>query len=247
MREHELLLACDTSTPYCALSLCAFNGEEKRVHLRANYCVERHRLHAEGLLSGTHQMLEAASCTLDDISYLAVASGPGSFTGLRVGLATWKGLAFALRLPLIAVPTLDAMARLVPLYDGIALPLIDARMNEVFAAAYRYFSGTREKIISDAACSVEALITQLGEQPGPILFFGDGAERYASEIKNLLPSAHLVAPESTTPRADTVAAEAYALLQQGVETDPALAAPTYLRRSQAEQARDASLQSKTSP
>ena len=242
MTETELILACDTSTRHCAVSLCRMGERDGSLDVMANSCVERHKLHAERLLDSVYQMLEAASCDLGEITCLAATSGPGSFTGLRVGLATWKGLAFALRLRLVAVPTLDAMARLFPVPDSTVVPLLDARMKEVFGAVYRFTGGVREKVVPERVGPVQDLLAGLTGERGPLILFGDGVRRYESEIRALVPQAFLAPPECGTPRADTVAAEAYAMLRAGACTDPALAAPRYLRASQAEQARAARLE-----
>lgn len=239
----EIILACDTSTRHCAVSLCRVADKEGVLDVLADFCVERHKLHAERLLDSVYQILEAASCALEEVTCLAVASGPGSFTGLRVGLATWKGLAFALRLRLVAVPTLDAMARLFPIPDGLVVPLLDARMKEVFGAIYRFTDGVREKVIPERVCPVRDLLACDYAKEKPLVLLGDGVQRYEPEILALVPHAYLAPPECGTPRADTVAAEAYAMLRSGAcVTDPALAAPCYLRASQAEQAREARLE-----
>lgn len=242
MAETELILASDTSTRHCGVALCRVTASGTDCDVLAQTCADRHKLHAERLLDSVYQVLEAASCTLNEVSCLAATSGPGSFTGLRVGLATWKGLAFALRLPLVAVPTLDAMARLVPVADGVVVPLLDARMKEVFGAVYRFRDGVREKVVGDRVCPVQEILASGALQDSPLFVLGEGAWRYEQAVRELAPHAILVPRACGTPRADTVAAEAWALKCAGAGTDPALAVPCYLRASQAEQARAARLE-----
>jgi tRNA threonylcarbamoyladenosine biosynthesis protein TsaB len=237
MAELEIILAADTSTRHCAIALCRFARSTGALKVMAQSIVDRHRLHAESLLEGIHGLYEAAGCSLEQTTVLAVTSGPGSFTGLRVGLATWKGLAFALNLPLVSVPTLDAMARLVPIVDGVVIPLLDARMNEVFGAVYQYSGALREKIIPDCVCPVQDFLVGDYMEKRPIYLLGDGAWRYEPQILELAPQVHIVPEPCGTPRADVVALEAGVLLLAGVCTDPVLAVPRYLRASQAEQAR----------
>jgi len=239
MAQDELILAVDTSTRHCAVALCRAAGWDGTCTVLAQSCVDRPRLHAERLLEGVHWVLNAAGCSLDGVTCLAATSGPGSFTGLRVGLATWKGLAFALGLPLVAVPTLDAMARLVPVRDGVVIPLLDARMQEVFGAVYRFRNGVREELVPARACRVESLLSNDYLNEPNLYFLGEGAWRYETEVRNRTPQGHLVSPACGTSRADTVAAEACSMIAAGCCVDPALAAPCYLRVSQAEQARAA--------
>ena len=182
-------------------------------------------------------VLSVCEHALADMDCLAVSIGPGSFTGLRVGTAAWKGLAFALDLPLVAVPTLDAMSVLNTVPEGVVIPMIDARMDEVFAAAYRFHRGEREKLTSDRVCTVETVLAEGYAAEHPLLVFGDGAHRYAARIQALAPHACFAPPPCGVPRADAVAREGYALMRTGAETRAAMAAPRYLRASQAEQAR----------
>ena len=137
MAETEIILASDTSTRHCGVALCRVAVPGAECEIMAQSCADRHKLHAERLLESVDWVLNAAACSLQEVSCLAATAGPGSFTGLRVGLATWKGLALALGLPLVAVPTLDAMARLATVREGVVVPLLDARMKEVFGAVYR--------------------------------------------------------------------------------------------------------------
>ncbi len=242
MPQNELILSVDTSTRQCAVALCRVSGWDGACEVLAQSCVDRPRLHAERLLDGVHWVLNASEHTLEQITCLAAASGPGSFTGLRVGLATWKGLAFALQLPLVAVPTLDAMSRLVPVPDGVVIPLLDARMKEVFGAVYRFRNGVRTPLAPARVCPVQELLAGDYVHETPLILLGDGAWRYEDTIRACVPQAYLATPACGTVRADTVAAEACSLMRSGCRTDPAQAAPCYLRVSQAEQARAALLE-----
>jgi len=200
----------------------------------AETIVDCGRTHTERLMETADWVLRESALRLTDVDALAAAAGPGSFTGLRVGLAAWKGLALGAGLPLVAVPTFDAMARLVPLEDGLLCPLLDARMKEVFGAAYRFEDGRRHRLMPDRVCPVEAILADLG---GPALFLGDGAVMYRYRIRAAAPGARFVEGHLGVPRASAVAAEAAALLEAGAPTDPGAAMPVYLRKSQAEESR----------
>lgn len=226
--ESMKILAADTSTSIITVGLC--DGER----VLAETVVACGRSHSERLIETLNWVLNEAGAALAELDALAITIGPGSFTGLRIGAATWKGLAFAAKLPLVPVPTLDAMTRLAPFHDGLVCPLLDARMGEVFGALYRFERGRREKLQSDRVCLVEKLLDGVESQ---VVFLGDGAALYRERILRCVPQAIFVPERNAVPRATAVAAEALALLHQGIPTDPASVAPVYLRKSQAEEAR----------
>jgi len=227
----QLLLAADTATPVCSVALCAREpGASVPPRLLAEAHFEAGRRHAETLLDTMDAALHLAGVSIEQVDLLAIACGPGSFTGLRIGVATWKGLAFALDKPLIAVPTLDAMTRLVPWTDGTVIcPMIDARMSEIFASAYRIEGGERVRLIEDSVLPPEAFLAQLSGAP---LCIGDGAWLYRDGILEALPEALLPLAPGCAPRASALALEAFARYDQGAETDPGLANPVYLRQPQ---------------
>lgn len=235
-----LVLAAETST---AINSVALLRDEA---LLAEAVIDGRRLHSERLLPTVDWLLGEAGLTLRDIELLAIAIGPGSFTGLRIGAATWKGLALANDLPLVAVPTLDAMTRLCPCAPASCLAIVlDARMKEVFAAVYRFEGGRRVKVIEDRACAIETLLDQIAGLDGfaetGLTLMGDGADLYRGVLAARFPRAAIAAPAQGAPRASAVALEALALQAGGACTDAALVSPVYLRKSQAEINRDLKL------
>jgi tRNA threonylcarbamoyladenosine biosynthesis protein TsaB len=235
-----LVLAAETSTAINSVAILRDDA------LLAEAVIDGRRLHSERLLPTVDWLLGEAGLTLRDIELLAVATGPGSFTGLRIGAATWKGLALANDLPLVAVPTLDAMTRLCPCAPASHLAVVlDARMKEVFAAVYRFEGGRRIKVIQDQACSIDALLDQIvaldGLSGAPLSLMGDGADLYRESILSRWPGAAIAAPAQGSPRASAVGLEALALQAAGVSTDAAGVSPVYLRKSQAEINRDLKL------
>lgn len=237
------ILAADTATRCCTVALCrAAEGEPSApVSLGAETLLDGQRLHAERLIAVVDSVLAGAGVTLEEVHLLAVSIGPGSFTGLRIGAAAFQGLALARRLPLVAVPTLDALARLAGPGAGMVVPMLDARMGEVFAAAYRRTGGLPEKITGDLVAPVGEILGKIPADSGPCVFLGDGADRYEEELRAQMPSAVIVPSPGNTPRASLVAAEAWCLYHAGIDTSPASAVPVYLRLSQAEAAREARL------
>ena len=219
------ILAADTSTSINTVAVC----DDGRV--LAEIIVECGRSHSERLIDTVDWVLAEAGLKIEDMDALAISVGPGSFTGVRVGVATWKGLALGARLPLAPVPTLDAMTRLGAFREGLLCPLLDARMREVFGAVYRFTNGRREKLTPDRVCPVDSLLDEID---GDAVFLGNGVELYRERILERRPGAAFAPAICSVPRASAVAAEARALIEQGVCTDAALVSPVYLRKSQAE-------------
>lgn len=232
----SIILAVDTSTSINTVALCRGEAGVTDATVLAEMVVESRRLHAERLMGAVDWIFAESGHTLSDVDALAVSVGPGSFTGLRIGVSAWKGLALARGLPLVGVPTLDAMSRLLPMQDGVVCPLLDARMKEVYGSVYRYIRGEREKIFPERVGSVENV---LADMSGPVWFLGDGASLYKNRILAHMPEALFAPAFCSVPRAAAVAAEALHLLGTGISADAGRVAPVYVRPSQAEMSRDA--------
>ncbi len=224
------ILAADTSTEINTVAVCDAGG------IAAETVVDCGRAHCERLLATVDWVLGEAGIPLDDLDALAISNGPGSFTGLRVGVSAWKGLALAADKPLVAVPTLDAMARLWEFHNGTLCVMTDAKMGEVFAATYVFAQGRRDKIMGDRICKPGELLADIeGPAEGPVTFCGNGAVLYRQAISTAMPNARLVPPLHGVPRASAVAHEARLLIERGASTDAASVSPVYLRKSQAEE------------
>lgn len=230
------VLAVDTSTGWCAVGVCRVEAppSSPSVRICSEVVVDGRRLHAERLFSLIDHVLSDSGAALEGLSLLAVATGPGSFTGLRIGASAMQGLALARGLPLVGVPTLDALAHAAPPVDGLVVPLLDARMGEVFGAFYRMTPDGPEKVGGDQVAPVGRILEEMPQTGGGVVFIGDGAERYSAEIRAARPDARIVPPPGNTPRAAFVALEGARRWAAGAPTDPALAVPVYLRKAQAE-------------
>ncbi len=223
-----LVLGVDTTTDYLSVAVC------DAAAVRAECSILAERRHAERVVDVIDRTLADAGAGLRDLDLLAVTVGPGSFTGLRIGVSTMKGLAEGAGLPLAGVPTLDAMTHQVMITGGLLCPLIDARMDEVYGAVYRISAGRRETVRPERVAPVEAILDGITE---PIVVFGDGARTYAERIARCCP-ARLAAPTLLShARGAAVAQEALAFVAAGGRTDAALVRPVYLRQSQPEEAR----------
>ena len=218
-------LGVDTSTSVNTVSLCD-NGR-----VLAETVVDCGRAHAERLMATVAWVLAEAGAGVGDVGLLAVSVGPGSFTGLRIGVAAWKGLALAGGLPLIGVSTLDAMTRIGAFHERTVCPLLDAKMGEVFGAVYRFASGRREKLLAECVLPIDRLLTLA---PDDTVFFGDGADLYREAIHAARPYATILGGEFRSPRASAVCMEAEEMLAGGCNTAAADVKPVYLRMSQPE-------------
>lgn len=236
-RSEMIILSADTSTAYYSVGL---SDDE---HVLGEVTVEGGRKHSERLLETVDWLLRECGFELGDVEMLAVSHGPGSFTGLRIGVSAWKGLALGADLPLVGVSTLDAMARLSPALEGVLCPLLDAKMQEVYGALYRFENGQRLKLNTESVGPVEDILAGLS---GPVMCLGEGAEEYRDRIAQVLPEAAFAPEGCNFPRASAVACEAMYALAEGASCDAAQLRPVYLRKSQAEQARAEALRGATS-
>jgi tRNA threonylcarbamoyladenosine biosynthesis protein TsaB len=213
------LLAIETST--LAGGVALLDGDR----LVGEYLLDVRVTHSERLMAALDRVLHDAGVTLDEIDALAVAVGPGSFTGLRIGLGTAKGLAFGRDLPVAAVPTLDAMAAGVPFAALPVCPVIDARKGEVYVSRYRWDGAAMRREWDYLAMSPAELTERLDE---PVILVGDAASSIVSPLARLAPVARRL------PSAACVGQVGLERLARGERTDAAALVPLYLRPSQAE-------------
>jgi len=213
------VLAVETST--LAGGVALLDGER----LVAEYLLDVGIAHSERLMAAVDRVLADARWTARDLAGLAVAVGPGSFTGLRIAVSTVKGLALALGLPIAAVPTLDAMAAAVPWASLPVCPVLDARKGEVYASRYHWEDGAMRRDWEYTALAPEALAERLKE---PTLLVGGGAAGIDS------PYARLAPPPRRLPSPACVGALGLARLRLGEVVGPAALTPFYLRPSEAE-------------
>jgi tRNA threonylcarbamoyladenosine biosynthesis protein TsaB len=188
--------------------------------------------HAVSLLPLIDEVLRGAGLTLHDLDAIAVSAGPGSFTGLRVGLSVAKGLARAAAIPLVTVPTLEALALSVADRSGVICPLLDARKGELYAAAFEAAPGVWRRLMDDALLRPEVLIETL---PTPCTILGDAVTRYASLFRERLGNRVTLLPsESYGPHGAVVAVLGRQRLEDFGVADLTAAEPLYIRPSEAE-------------
>jgi tRNA threonylcarbamoyladenosine biosynthesis protein TsaB len=193
---------------------------------------------AAQLPRGVAEALAAAGCRAGDVDVLAVAVGPGSFTGLRVGIATMQGLAAALARPLIGVSALDALAVCAAIESGagddvLIAPWVDAWRGEIYAGAYRAGRALAPPVVGDPARVLAGL-------EGTVLFTGDGAASHRALVTREMGDRARFATTMTPRLAAAIARLAAARAEAGERPAPHAIAPLYVRRPDAELARDAS-------
>ena len=218
-------LALDTTTPGGS---CAIVRDGRVVREAAG---DRDRPHDTRLPRDLITLLEEAHVDLREVDVYAVATGPGSFTGLRIGIATMQGLAFASGKPLVGVSAFDALARMTGAAPAVAT-WVDAWRGEVFAARY-------EHQIEVDPPTVEPPAALLRRVSAPTIFIGDGASVYAEEIRRTLGDRARFAEPLTPLLAGTIAQMALGSAVSGILPGPDAIRPLYVRRPDAELARDA--------
>jgi tRNA threonylcarbamoyladenosine biosynthesis protein TsaB len=169
---------------------------------------------------------------INDIDYIACANGPGSFTGLRIGIATAKGLAHSLGKKIIPVPTLDALAYNVFDTCKIIVPIIDARRSHVYTSIYKWQGGVPVPIVPCCAKDIDILIQDLASFESPAIFCGDGTILHKNKI---IDAGHKIAPTSLImQKASSVGSLAFHILSQGDILTYSSFKPFYLKVTQAE-------------
>ena len=193
--------------------------------------------HSQTLLAMAEELLKNCGQTVDDITAVAVAAGPGSFTGVRIGVAAAKGFAWGKELPCYGVSTLEAMATALGVWDGYIVPAMDARRNQTYTAIFRAEAGKLTRIMEDSAISVEELGEKLKNFEKSIFLVGDGANLCYNQLQKEVPGLVLPPEHRLHQRASGVALVAQQMLDDGLPGDGASLTPNYLRLSQAERER----------
>lgn len=207
-------------------------------NLLAEYTVNYKKTHSQTLLPMLDEISRMIELDLESIDAIAVAAGPGSFTGLRIGSATAKGLGLALNKPLIGVPTVEALAY--NLYDvpGFICPIMDARRRQVYTGIYSFEQHQMKTIKEQTAMGIEELAEELNQRNQPVIFLGDGVAVYRDTIKEKLTVPFDFAPvHLNKQRAGAVAALGARYYAEGKTETAREHQPEYLRVSQAERER----------
>ncbi len=193
--------------------------------------------HSVTMMPMVDSMLKNASLTMEDLGAIAVAKGPGSFTGLRIGVSAAKGLAWAAELPCYGVSTLESMAKNATAFEGLIICAMDARRNQVYNALFRCHQGALERLSEDRAIGLGELGEELKAYSEPMMVVGDGAALAYGFLKDHLSPIFLAPENIRCQNAVGVALAAEEAIARGENGEGRDLTPTYLRLSQAERER----------
>jgi tRNA threonylcarbamoyladenosine biosynthesis protein TsaB len=223
-----IILGIDTATQQVGAAVGGVEG------VLASFHSTKGKRHAETLVPAIQFVADAAGIELKEISVIAVDVGPGLFTGLRVGIATAKALASALRVPMIGLSSLDLLAHQVRYSPRLIVPVVDAKRGEVFSAAYRHVPGGIQRLTEPTVGTAEQLANDLRARRDEALLVGDGALRYADVLAGDGGIVELGTVGTQWPRADDLVelAQPKALREEFVQ--PWELEPLYLRKADAE-------------
>ena len=193
--------------------------------------------HSQTLLVMAEHLLAQCGKTVAQVTAVAVAAGPGSFTGVRIGVAAAKGFAWGRELPCYGVSTLEAMALSLGAWQGYVCPCMDARRSQVYNALFSVSQGTLERLREDRAIALTELAEELKALDGPIFLVGDGSTLAYRTLSGEIPNLVLPPEHRMHQRADGVALLAAQKIAAGEPGDANALTPNYLRLSQAERER----------
>jgi tRNA threonylcarbamoyladenosine biosynthesis protein TsaB len=204
--------------------------------LTGEYTIHNKKTHSQTLLPMIHDMMQMAEVDISEVDAIAVSAGPGSFTGLRIGASTAKGLAQALNIPIVPVPALEGLAYNLAGIQSLVCPLMDARRNQVY---YGIYDVSDEPVVlsEQAAAPVEDAIQKVNELGRPVIFIGDGVPVFADRFSDVTVPWKLGAESVRYQRASSIAALGRRYFEQGKGIQASQFAPIYLRLSQAERER----------
>lgn len=212
-------------------------------NLIAEYTMNHKKTHSQTLVPMMDEVRNMTELDLASIDAIAVAAGPGSFTGLRIGSATAKGLGLALNKPIIPVPTVDALAFNLYGSSSVICPLMDARRNQVYTGLYEFVKKVTDFemncLLPQCAVDIAEIIDKVNALGRDVIFLGDGVAVYQAAIKEKITVPYSFAPASCNrQRAACVAALGMRLYEQGIVQTAEEHTPDYLRLSQAERERN---------
>jgi len=193
--------------------------------------------HSQTVMVMAEELLKSCGKAVSDLTGVAVAAGPGSFTGVRIGVAAAKGLAWGAELPLYGVSTLEAMALQLGIFEGFVLPVMDARRSQVYNALFLAEEGKLTRLTEDRAISLEDLGEELKKLEKPVFLVGDGSLLCYNTLKDTVRTLVLPPEHRMHQRGAGVALAAELAIAKGDPGNGGALTPNYLRLSQAERER----------
>lgn len=223
------ILALDTSTSVATVAVIDDN------RLLGEFFINHKKTHSQKLMPMVKRIMDELEIIPQEIDIFASSTGPGSFTGLRIGVTTVKAIAYAADRPVVSVPTLDALAYNILMGNCMVCPIMDARNKQVYTALYRCKDDCMERITEYLGIPVDDLIQLIKEKNEKVVFVGDAVEIYREYFKGILGGLSAFAPGNVCfPRASSVAYIAHKMASEGSSQNSYEMIPFYLRKSQAE-------------
>lgn len=227
------ILAIDTSSEVATVAIL------DDTKLLGEYIINHKKTHSQKIMPMLDEIMCGLEADINDIDLFAVVTGPGSFTGLRIGVAAIKALAQVTKKPVAAVNTLEGLAYNLPFCPHLIVPMMDARRNDVYTAAYMDKSGTLDTVIPSSAMSIEECVEKIKAMDKTAVFLGDAAYLHRDYILAQLGDKALFAPINTNEqRASSVAVCAMEKYKCGDTIEYSQLEPYYIRKSQAEREYD---------
>ena len=207
-------------------------------NLLGEYTINYKKTHSQTLLAMLDEVAKMIELDLKSVDAIAVSAGPGSFTGLRIGSATAKGLALALDKKIVAVPTVDALAYNLWGCTELVCPLMDARRQQTYTGLYEFIDGNMNTVLEQCVVGIDEIVEKINQLGRKTIFLGDGVAVFADYIKEQVQVPYLFAPaHCNKQRAASVAVLGGVMFERGLAEDAAAHKPEYLRLSQAERER----------
>ena len=207
-------------------------------NLMGEYTMNYKKTHSQTLLPMLDELAKMIELDLQSIDAIAVAGGPGSFTGLRIGSATAKGIGLALDKPIIHVPTVDGLAYNLWGHQDLVCPLMDARRNQTYTGLYEFTADGMNILVESCAVGIEEILEKINEYGRPVVFLGDGVPVFRAIIEEKCRVPYSYAPAHLNrQRAGAVGVLGMEYYKQGKYQSAAEHKPDYLRLSQAERER----------
>lgn len=225
------ILAIDTTAKVSSVSIVS---DEK---ILAEYSVNLNLTHSQTAMFMCENILSCCRLTVADLDAFAVSTGPGSFTGLRIGLAAVKGMAYPFQKPCISVSTLDALAQNLSNFSGYVCAVMDARCRQVYNSIYLGNGRDLTKIIPDRACMTEDLLKELKDFKKSVILVGDGADLCYNQYQEAFPEILIAEKNNRFQRASSVGLLAVQKMRRGEILSASEIVPQYLRLPQAERER----------
>lgn len=227
-----IILAIETTGPLASVAVIYEDGQIKENINQTHYS------HLEEIVPMIKNLLAQQGLAQDDITAIAISRGPGSFTGIRIGMVTAKGIAQIWDKPIIEVPTLLSFAYGEENANGtIVCPMLDARRNQVYAAAYIKENNVVKTLIQEGAYALEDfldMLEEINQKKEHVVFYGDGIGAYEKEISRYCGTFTFAPQDIRFQRASNIARLGAARFAEGLVTDAFTAKPEYLRKSEAE-------------